>query len=285
MDNIGKVATYTFNLFGQSITVNPITISMTWLVIGILVCLCVYLGRNFTMVPSNKQSILEMIYEFIADLTNSTLGSKQAKTFIPFIFMIFTFTLLSNWIGIVPNIASFFGMIIASIDGLLGNSAVVFELQAWNKFILQPDLSRWYAFLFKLPAIEEPTRSVNTDLAMALMVFAVVHVNSFARKGPIEYLKQYWGDVIPCRGWYLLLAPINIMIILNLIGEVSAVVSHSFRLFGNIFGGFMIFTIVSSLIHHLLIPVGLLAFFGLFAGLVQAFVFTMLAITYIGQKG
>ena len=74
------------------------------------------------------------------------------------------------------------------------------------------------------------------------------------------------------------------MIVLNIIGEISAVVSHSFRLFGNIFGGFMIFTIVSSLIHHLLIPVGLLAFFGLFAGLVQAFVFTMLAITYIGQK-
>ena len=46
----------------------------------------------------------------------------------------------------------------------------------------------------------------------------------------------------------------------------------------------MIVTIVSSLTKFLFVPVALQAFFGLFAGLVQAFVFTMLAITYIGQK-
>ena len=46
----------------------------------------------------------------------------------------------------------------------------------------------------------------------------------------------------------------------------------------------MIIAIVSSLIKFLVIPVGLLAFFGLFAGLVQAFVFTMLAVTYISQQ-
>ena len=74
------------------------------------------------------------------------------------------------------------------------------------------------------------------------------------------------------------------MIIINIIGELSSVVSHSFRLFGNILGGFMIITIVSSLVKFIGIPVLLLGFFGLFAGLVQAFVFTMLAITYIGQK-
>ena len=55
-------------------------------------------------------------------------------------------------------------------------------------------------------------------------------------------------------------------------------------LWGNIFGGAMIIVIVSTLVKHLLLPVGLLGFFGLFAGIVQAFVFTMLAVTYIQQQ-
>ena len=46
----------------------------------------------------------------------------------------------------------------------------------------------------------------------------------------------------------------------------------------------MIVVIVSWLTKFFIVPVGLLAFFGLFAGLVQAFVFTMLAVTYIQQQ-
>ena len=51
-----------------------------------------------------------------------------------------------------------------------------------------------------------------------------------------------------------------------------------------IFGGGMIIVIVSSLLKFFIVPVGLFAFFGIFAGLVQAFVFTMLAVTYIQQQ-
>ena len=50
------------------------------------------------------------------------------------------------------------------------------------------------------------------------------------------------------------------------------------------FGGSMIIVIVSSLLHYFIVPVGLVAFFGLFAGLVQAFVFNMLDVKYIQQQ-
>ena len=240
-------------------------------------------SRRLKQIPSTFQNICEILFEFVKDLTYGTLGKKDGKRFLPFIFTIFIFVLAANWIGIVPNFLKFFGSVIALAHAGIGGAATV-TLESWNQINISPAVGAWYEFLFNVPSLVEPTRSVNTDLALALMVFIAVHVNSVVKKGPLEYLKQYWGDVMPCHGFWLLLAPINIMIPLNIIGEVSSVVSHSFRLFGNIFGGFMIVTIVSSLVSHLLIPVGLLAFFGLFAGIVQAFVFTMLAITYIGQK-
>ena len=58
-------------------------------------------------------------------------------------------------------------------------------------------------------------------------------------------------------------------------------VSISFRLFGNIMGGSIIILVVSYLSYNMLFPPFLNAFFGLFVGTVQAFVFTMLTLVYI----
>jgi F-type H+-transporting ATPase subunit a len=68
---------------------------------------------------------------------------------------------------------------------------------------------------------------------------------------------------------------------LNIIGEISKVVSISFRIFGNILGGAIIITVVSHLTFYFVFPIGLNLYFVFFVGLVQAFVFTMLTLTYI----
>ncbi len=283
MDKLGEVSVKTISLFGHTFTVNPTIITMTWLVMAILVISGFLLTRNLKSIPTKIQSMGELVFEFVEDLTLSTLGKEDGKPFVPFIFTLFIFILAANWIGIIPNFFVMIGSLIALIHKLFGGS-VEMVINGITSINIVPNPGSWYYFLFKTPNFQEPTRSVNTDLAMAVIVFFIVHIYSIRRKGFIEYLKGYWGDVIPCHGWWLLLFPINLFIPLNIIGEVSSVVSHSFRLFGNIFGGFMIVTIVSSLVKFVAIPIGLLAFFGLFAGLVQAFVFTMLAITYIGQK-
>jgi len=74
--------------------------------------------------------------------------------------------------------------------------------------------------------------------------------------------------------------PIFLMFPLNIVGEFAKVISISFRLFGNIMGGAIIVIVVSHLLFFVAIPVVLNAFFGLFVGSVQAFVFTMLYLTY-----
>jgi F-type H+-transporting ATPase subunit a len=58
----------------------------------------------------------------------------------------------------------------------------------------------------------------------------------------------------------------------------------SFRIFGNIMGGGIIAAVVSQLLYYVAVPVPLTFFFGLFGGTIQAFVFTMLALTYIGVR-
>ncbi len=182
------------------------------------------------------------------------------------------------------NIFHFLGSIIAVCHKALGSAAVAINMTSIFDIQLIPSANTWYSFLFKIPSFEEPTKFVNTDLALAILVFLAVHIYGIKNKGIIKYLRSYVDDPFPMKGWLILLFFINPFFYLNLISQVANVVSHSFRLFGNIFGGAMIIVIVSALLKSVLVPVGLFAFFGLFAGLVQAFVFAMLAVTYVAQQ-
>ena len=125
--------------------------------------------------------------------------------------------------------------------------------------------------LIPIPGFMEPTRNLNVPLGMGIMAVGVVHFFAIKQKGVGNYLKGYAEPLF-------FLAP------LNLIGELSKAVSISFRLFGNILGGAIIILVVSSLVNFIVLPVGLNLFFGLFVGTIQAFVFTMLSLTYIAVE-
>lgn len=281
MENL-TAAPKVINFLGHNIPV--VLMSMTWLVMILLLIFGKLSSRGLKLVPGPLQNIAEMLIEFLNDITVSALGKKEAKRFFPFIFTLFLFVFLANIIGVIPNIAHFIGSVIAVIHNLLGSDQVTFTATGLISYKLDIASNVWYSFFFKFPEFEEPTRSINTCLALALVTFVYVHGFGIRKKGILEYLGGYM-DPVPAKMPYVLFFWANPFFYLNIIGTVSNVVSHSFRLFGNMFGGFMIIAIVSSLINYVVAPVGLLAFFGLFAGLVQAFVFTMLAVTYIAQQG
>jgi F-type H+-transporting ATPase subunit a len=129
-------------------------------------------------------------------------------------------------------------------------------------------LSNWLGIL---PHLEEPTRDLNTPLSLGVMGFAIAHYVGIKTKGLKAYIKEYFE-------------PIFFMMPLNLIGELAKIVSISFRLFGNIMGGSIIILVVSYLTYSVLLPPFLNAFFGLFVGAIQAFVFTMLTLVYISVQ-
>jgi F-type H+-transporting ATPase subunit a len=129
-------------------------------------------------------------------------------------------------------------------------------------------LSNWLGII---PHLEEPTKDLNTPLSLGLMGFVIAHYAGIKTKGFKAYAREYFQ-------------PMFFMMPLNVIGEIAKIVSISFRLFGNIMGGSIIILVVSYLTYNVVLPPLLNAFFGLFVGTIQAFVFTMLTVVYISVQ-
>jgi F-type H+-transporting ATPase subunit a len=129
-----------------------------------------------------------------------------------------------------------------------------------------------------IPFLDEPTRDLNTALALGFIAFFYVQIIIIKTHGAGSYISN-------------LFKPFFIMLPINIIGKLSSIISMSFRLFGNIFGGAIITKLYFGAIHGSLLfeTLGILsgvnfmivAFFTLFEGLLQAFVFAMLTLTYL----
>jgi F-type H+-transporting ATPase subunit a len=122
-----------------------------------------------------------------------------------------------------------------------------------------------------IPFLSEPTKDLNTPLSFGIIGFIISHYAGIRTKGFKAYATEYFQ-------------PMFFMAPLNIIGELSKVVSISFRLYGNIMGGAIIILVVGNLVWNLILPPFLMAFFGLFVGTIQAFVFTMLTLVYISVQ-
>jgi F-type H+-transporting ATPase subunit a len=121
-----------------------------------------------------------------------------------------------------------------------------------------------------IPGFESPTANINTNLAMALVVFFSTHVVGVITHG-FKYIKQFLGPV-----WWL----IPLMLPIELISHLSRPLSLTFRLFGNIAGEDIVLLVVLLLVP-LLVPLPIM-FLMIFTSVVQTLVFMLLAMMYIG---
>lgn len=248
---------------------NHITVVMCFIV-AVVICVMAWLCmRHLAEVPGRGQLIMEMLFGAFDGLVQQAMGSKaSARKYLPWIGSLFLFLWTSNMIGMVPvphmSIgAEGYNDYNHNGDFDPGEFAASFDTNKNGK--QDPG--------FPFPKFEEPTKDYNVPAGMALLFVIIIGHGAHMRKhGFLGYVKSYFdpGGIMGV-----------VMFPLNVVGKVAEFVSISFRLFGNIFGGAVIIVVVSSLLHHLILPVGLLGFFGVFVGTVQAFVFTMLALTYI----
>lgn len=118
-----------------------------------------------------------------------------------------------------------------------------------------------------LPGVEAPTGKLETPAALALIVFVAVHFFGVRAQGPIGYLASF-------------AKPKLIMLPLNLVSEVTRTFSLMVRLFGNVMSGEFVIALVVAL-TGLFVPVPLMAL-EILIGLVQAYIFTILASVFIG---
>jgi len=119
-----------------------------------------------------------------------------------------------------------------------------------------------------VPGYIPPTSSLSTTAALAICVFIAVPVFGISHQGILNYLKQY-------------LQPTFFMLPFNIIGELSRTMALAVRLYGNMMSGTVIVAILLT-ITPLIFPVVMQAL-GLLTGLIQAYIFAILAMVYIAS--
>ena len=119
-----------------------------------------------------------------------------------------------------------------------------------------------------VPGFQPPTGSLTTTAALAVCVFVAVPVFGIAKLGLRAYLMNY-------------LRPSPFLLPFTIIGELSRTLALAVRLFGNVMSGSVIAAILLSVVP-LFFPIIMQAF-GLLIGVIQAYIFAILAIVYIAS--
>jgi F-type H+-transporting ATPase subunit a len=214
---------------------------MSWVILAFVVSASLVLRARLQAVPRGLQNVTEVIVEKLLGFIESVTQSKaQARQFFPVVGTIFIFVILSNWIEIVPGL------------GTIGLA----EVHEGKEVII--------------PFIRSMSADLNFTLAIAISAVMAVQIFGIAGIGFIKYA----GKFINFRG------PIEFFVgLLELISEVAKIVSFSFRLFGNIFAGEVLLTVILFLVPYIVpLPFLLLE---IFVGFVQALVFSMLTLVFL----
>lgn len=159
--------------------------------------------------------------------------------------------------------------------------AVIEVINDQIKEISQEDPGRYLSFIGTLfifilastifsliPGFEAPTGSLNTTTALALCVFLAVPFYGIMDRGFFGYLKEY-------------LKPTAIMLPFNIIGEISRTLSLAVRLYGNVMSSSVVVAILLGVVP-LFFPI-IIQTLGLLTGVIQAYIFAILAIVYISS--
>ena len=217
------------------------TIFSTW--IAVIACAVFFwlICRRLSPVPGRWQALAELMVEALLNLCTSVAGAKRGRTVFPLIATIFLFVLFTNWMGLLPG----FGTI-----GIYEHTDHGTEL---------------------VPIFRGGTTDLNTTTALALISVVITQILGVRAVGAVAYL----GKFINFRA-----GPIGFIVgLLELVSEAARLISFSFRLFGNIFAGEVLLTVIAFLI-----PFGIaLPFLGLevFVGGIQAFIFAMLTLMFV----
>lgn len=233
----------------------PITNSMVTALlfsIGLIVAVRLITGSKLQLIPTRAQLAIEVILEGLRDTLQPVVGSKVAPHAFPLLLSFFLYILIQNWGSLLPGMGTigtydasghliyFFRPMNADLNATLGLSIV--GLAAWAYFVIRYEGLKHFAFeLFG-------NKADKSELPKIIYLFLFV---IFFGVGLIE-----------------------------VISIVFRLVSLSFRLYGNVFGGENLIGSIHAIYRYIL-PVPFYFLEALIGG-VQAFVFTLLIAVYIG---
>jgi len=229
--------------------------------------------------PSKFQSLMEVIIESLNSLIESIAGKgKKLAIFGPFIVSFFMFILLNNWIGLLPGVGTI-GILekesVAKVESTERTSTEkVEEVSTTETTQVETHIEsseKEEGHTKFVPLFRPATADLNTTLALALISMTMVQVFG------IKFQKlSYFSKFINFS------SPINFIVgILELVSEFAKIVSFSFRLFGNIFAGEVLLTVIMALVP-VVVP---MPFYGLeiFVGFIQSVVFSILSLVFFNM--
>ncbi|ACM04862.1 F0F1 ATP synthase subunit A [Thermomicrobium roseum] len=228
------------------------------LVMLFLIILGSIVARRAQLIPGRLQSVVEMVVEFLLGLVEGTAGKKLGRRIFPLIGGLFIFIIVANYTGLLPGIGTI-GIWHEGKHALVAASEGATGTEHGGRTLV--------------PLFRPPSADLNMTLAMALISYVAFQVAGISAHG-------VWGRIKHMANPPFLL-PIEI------ISELSRIVSLSFRLFGNIFAGETLLTVMYGIANAikitvvgLVIPVIFLYLEVLF-GFIQALIFAVLTLIYI----
>ncbi|HBG81463.1 TPA: ATP synthase F0 subunit A [candidate division CPR2 bacterium] len=237
--HISIAAEEIFKIGPVQVTNSMLAAAITFVMLGSVSYLAT---RNLKSVPTGLQNVCEAMVEALYNLTHSISRDKKLTDKIfPLIATFFIFILFNNWLGLLPG----FGTI--GFHEINGEGHEVF-----------------------LPMLRAGTADLNTTVALGLISVIAIQVIGIGALGVAKYSKKFINFS----------SPVNFFVgLLELISEVIKIISFAFRLFGNVFAGEVLLTVMSVLVPYLIpMPFYIME---VFVGFIQALVFTMLSLVFI----
>lgn len=254
-----------------------------------LIAFSVYRGvKSGKKVLSGIGGAVEALLEYLHGMTQGTAG-KWTGVIFPWFATITLLVLAANWLGLLPGVETIglihegHGEYAVRHLGSIGD----LEIQTiWDESASADEPAEEVGTATEehegaavVPFFRPVSTDLNFTLALAIVAVVMVQVVGFRAQG-INYLWKYWntGTLFskPIFGF------IDFAVgLLEIISEFSRVLSFAFRLFGNMFAGAVLLFVIGSLV-----PVFAQSMFYLlefFVGLIQAFVFGMLTMTFMAQ--
>ena len=222
----------------------PVTNSLlaSLLTTVVLVTISYFATKNLKEVPKGIQNVIEYAIESLYNMIQDvTRDKKKTYKFFPFVATIFLFVMTSNWMGLLPG----FSTIGVKEETAGGHEIVVGFFRSANS-------------------------DLNSTIALAVTAVLSIQIMGIATLGFAKYGKKFLNFSSPIAFFIGLL---------EIISEVAKMISFSFRLFGNIFAGEVLLTVIMT-IAPFIAP---LPFFALelFVGFIQALVFAMLLLVFM----
>lgn len=264
------------------------TLLTSWIVVILLILLAFFSTRNMQTIPGGLQNVMETLIEALYGLCQS-VASDRGKKFFPIVATIFLYVLVSNLLGLIPGFGPI-GIIPVSEHKPAPQGIATFDLPpAIAESLGGKEGEEETAVL--APFFRSPSTDVNMPLALALISVIMTQVFGMQAVGPIRYwfarflmfdkLTQFVGSLFrgKLRLGLLGFGVLDVFMgLLELVSEISKILSFTFRLFGNIFAGEVVLLIMAFLFFALPFP-----FYALetFVGFIQAFVFAILTLVFM----